>query len=188
MNGEFGRVPRVIVGISRSRASWWALAWAVGEARRRGARLLLVHIFRPPFVPAAADFSFGVLTVPQDPYGDRLEHGYALIRRAITQAVGWMPDDVAIEQQVLPGRPAAELARLAQGDDVIVLGCRRRGLVRRLAPGSVGRACARRSDCPVVAVPEPSAAAAALTAGAAAGPVRAHWRRWVPHRGAQTAS
>jgi len=36
MGGETGRVPHVIVGISRSPASWWALAWAVGEARRRG--------------------------------------------------------------------------------------------------------------------------------------------------------
>jgi nucleotide-binding universal stress UspA family protein len=186
MNGEFGRVPRMIVGISRSRASWWALAWAVGEARRRGARLLLVHIFRPPVAPVAADYRYGVLGVLRDPYGDRMERGHALIHAAVTQAVGWMPGDVAIEQQVLPGRAAAVLARLARGDDVIVLGCRRRGLLRRLAPGSVGRACARRADCPVVAVPEPSATA--LAAGAAAGPVRTQWRRWVPHRGARTAS
>jgi len=45
---ETTRVPCLIVGVSRSRASWWALAWAVGEARRRGARLLVIHVFRPP--------------------------------------------------------------------------------------------------------------------------------------------
>jgi len=97
--------------------------------------------------------------VPRDPYGDRMEHGYALIHRAIAQAVGWMPGEVAIEQQVLSGRPAVELARLAQREDMVVLGCRRRGLLRRLAPSSVGRGCVRRADCPVVAVPEPSATA-----------------------------
>jgi hypothetical protein len=48
-----GRVPRLIVGISRSPASWWALAWAVGEARRRGVRMLLVCVFHPPVDPAA---------------------------------------------------------------------------------------------------------------------------------------
>jgi nucleotide-binding universal stress UspA family protein len=186
MNGGTGPVPRVIVGISRSPASWWALAWAVGEARRRGACLLLIHVFRPPSAPVVADYRYGVLSVPRDPYVDCMERGYALIGGAITQAVGWMPGDVAIEQHVLPGRPAVKLARLAHGDDVIVLGCRRRGLLRRLAPGSVGRACARRADCPVVAVPEPPATA--LAAGAAAGPVRSHWRRWAPHRGARTAS
>ena len=141
------------------RASGWALAWAVGEARCRGARLLLVHVFRPPAAPVVADYRYGVLRVPRDPYGDRMEHGYALIHRAIAQAVGWMPGDVTIERQVVSGRPAVELTRLARGDNVVVLGCRRRGLLRRLAPGSVGRSCARRADCPVVAVPEPSATA-----------------------------
>jgi nucleotide-binding universal stress UspA family protein len=48
MKGGTGRDPRLVVGISRSRASWWALPWAVGEARRRGARLMLVNVFRPP--------------------------------------------------------------------------------------------------------------------------------------------
>jgi len=186
MDCEAGRVPDVIVGISRSPASWWALAWAVGEARRRGARLLLIHVFRAPAAPAVADYRYGVLSVPPDPYGDCVDRGYALIREAIAQAVGWVPGDVPVERQVLSGRPAVELACRAQGDDVIVLGCRRRGVLRRLAPGSVGRACARRAHCPVVAVPEPSVTV--LTAGAAVGPARARWRRWVPPRGAQTAS
>jgi nucleotide-binding universal stress UspA family protein len=141
MNGGTGRVPRMIVGVGRSRASWRALVWAVGEARRRGAYLLLVHVFRPPAAPVVADYRYGVLSVPQDPYGDRMEHGYTLIREAITRAVDWMPGDVAIEQQVLPGQPAVELARLAQGDDVIVLGSRHRGLLPT-GPG-LGGACLR---------------------------------------------
>ena len=58
--------PRLVVGISRSRASWWgALAWAVGEARRRGARLLLVNVFRPPVAPPSADTGYGAA---RDPY------------------------------------------------------------------------------------------------------------------------
>ena len=168
MYGGTGQVPRLIVGISRSEASWWALAWAIGEARRREAGLLLIHVFRPAAAPYAEDYRSGVLSQPRDPYGEQMEHGYALIHKAVTQAVGWLPGDIAVEQQVLCGRPARELARLAQGDDVIVLGARHRGLLRRLAPGSVGRACARRADCQVVAVPEPSATA--LASAAAAGP------------------
>jgi nucleotide-binding universal stress UspA family protein len=64
MNGGTGRVPRLIVGISRSRASWWALDWAVGEARRRGARLLLVHVFRPPVFPSPDDVGSEALACP----------------------------------------------------------------------------------------------------------------------------
>ena len=70
MNGETGRVPRLVVGISRSRASWWALAWAVGEARRRRARLLLAHVFRPLVAPATAAYGEAGLSMPRDPYAD----------------------------------------------------------------------------------------------------------------------
>ncbi len=184
MNGGSGRVPHLVVGISRSRASWWALAWAVGEARRRGARLLLVNVFRPPVTSSTAIFGQGSTGAPRDPRAKRVAHGNALIRTAIAQAVGWMPGDLAMEQQVIPGRPAAELASLAWGGDLLVLGSRRRGWLRRLAPGSVARACARRADCPVVVVPEPSPSA--LTAALPASTVRGHWFRWMPRRGART--
>lgn len=185
MNGESERVPRIIVGVSRSQASWWALAWAVGEVRRRGGRLVLVHVFRPSAEPSTADYRAGFPALPQDPYRERVEYGYALIRQAIHHAVGWLPCDIEIEQQVLAGRPPAELAGLAHGDDLIVIGARHRGPLRRLAPGSVGRACARRANCPVVAVPEPSAAA--LVSAAAAEPARKHRHRW-GLRSARTAS
>ena len=186
MNGETGRVPRVVVGISRSRASWWALAWAVGEARRRGARLLLVHVFSPPVAPAAADYRHAGFGTCRDLYADRVAHSNALILTAIRQALGWMPGDVAVEQQTISGRPAAELASLAWGGDLLVLGSRRRGWLRRLAPGSVARACARRARCPVVIVPEPWPNA--LPASLPADPVRGHWFRWVPRHGERTAS
>lgn len=184
MSGATRRVPRLIVGISRSRASWWALSWAVGEARRRGARLLLAHVFRPRFLLSSEIDPYSA-SVLQDPNADRAADGNALIWAAIDQAVGQMPRDVAFEEVILPGRPAVELARLAHGGDVLVLGSRHRGWLRRLAPGSVARACARRADCPVVTVPEPSPSA--LAAVLPADSVRGHWRRWMPHREARIA-
>ena len=186
MNGETVRVPRLVVGISRSQASWWALAWAVGEARRRSARLLLVHVFRPPVAPGAADYAQGGFGTPRDPYADRMAHGNALIVTAIDQAVGRMPGDVAMEQQVISGRPAVEIASLAWGGDLLVLGSRHRGWLRRLAPGSVARACARRARCPVVIVPEPSPRV--LPAPLPADLLGGHRFRWVPHRGERTSS
>lgn len=183
MNGRTSRVPRLVVGISRSPASWWALAWAVGEARRRGARLLLVHVYRPRFV-SAAETSGDYGRVCLDPNADRAADGNALIWAAIGEALGRKPRDVDMEQVVLPGRPAAQLARLAAGGDLLVLGARHRGPLRRLAPGSVGRACARRASCPVMIVPEPSPAALRATLPANSMPAdsaRGHWPRWVPH-------
>ena len=155
METETARVPCLIVGVSRSRASWWALAWAVGEARRRGARLLVVHVFRPPAGGYMVQTGPGVFVSFPDPTQGRAAHGHALIRTAVAEAVGSMPGDVSTERQVISGRPAAELARLAYGGDLLVLGSRHRGWLRRLAPGSVARSVARRTRCPVVIVPEP---------------------------------
>ena len=120
---------------------------------------------------------------PRDPYAAHVAHGSALIRTAINQAVGQMPGDVTVEQQVVPGRPAAELADFARGGDLLVLGSRHRGWLRRLAPGSVARACARRTDCPVVIVPEPSPQA--LPAPWATASIRGHRFRWGSRRGAR---
>jgi len=182
VNGGADRVPRLIVGIGRSRASWWALAWAVGEARRRGAQLVLVHVFRPPVAPAPAYYGQAGPGMSRDPYAGRVAHGNTLIGTAIDQAVGRMPGGMAVEKQVIPGRPAVELAGLARGGDLLVLGSRRRGRLRRCAPGSLARACARRADCPVVMVPEPSPRA--LPASLLVGSVRGHRFRWAPRRGA----
>ena len=94
-----------------------------------------------------------------------------------------MPGDVTVEQEVVSGRPAVELADLAWGGDLLVLGSRHRGWLCLLAPGSVARACARRTDCPVVIVPEPS-----LPAPWATALIRGHRFRWVSRRGARATS
>ena len=186
MNGGRDRGPRLIVGISGSRASWWALAWAVGEARRRQATLLLVNVFRTPAAACAADYSPGLVGTPLDPYAARVAYGNALIETALQQVLGRVPGDVRVEQEVVCGQVAATLAGLAWGDDLLVLGCRRRGRLGRHAPGSVARACARLADCPVVIVPEPLPSEHA--AFSAAGPGRSHWFGRMPHRGARAAS
>jgi nucleotide-binding universal stress UspA family protein len=178
-------VPRLIVGISRSPASWWALAWAIGEARQRGAQLLLVHVFRPRGISLVEADDF-LTPVPGDPNADRLADGHDLISTAIDQAVGRLPRGIAVERAVVPGRPAVELACLARGGDVLVLGSRHRGWLRRHAPGSVSRACARRANCPVVVVPEPSPSALAVALPTDA--VRGRRYRWLSHHEQRTAS
>ena len=178
MGAGASRVPRLIVGISRSPASWWALAWAIGEARQRGAQLLLVHVFRPRGISLVEADNF-LTPVPGDPNADRLADSHDLISTAIDQAVGRLPRGIAVERAVVPGRPAVELACLARGGDVLVLGSRHRGWLRRHAPGSVSRACARRANCPVVVVPEPSPSALALALPTDA--VRGRRYRWLSH-------
>ena len=117
-----------------------------GAAAR--AELLLVNVFRPPVAPPSADTGYGAT---RDPNADRVRRGNALIGTAIEQAVGRIPDEVIMNRETISGRAAAELASLARGGDLLVLGSRRRGRLRRIAPGSVARAD-RRPLCR--AVPE----------------------------------
>jgi len=186
VNGGPDRDPRLIVGISSSRASWWALAWAVGEARRRRASLLLVNVFHTPAAPCAADYSPSLAGTPLDAYATHMAYGNALIETALQQVIGRIPSDVRVAQEVACGPVAATLTSLAWGDDLLVLGCRHRGRLRRHAPGSVARECARRAACPVVIVPEPLPSEHAVFS--VADPGRSHRFRWMSHRGARVAS
>ncbi len=186
MDDTTSRVPRLVVGISRSRASWWALAWAAGEARRRRMPLRLVHVYRPPFAPPVeVSPRYPAPGTLVDPDADCVAAGKRLIHMAVAEAVGRMPRDVIVTEAVVPGRAATKLTSLAHSGDVLVLGSRHRGRLRRLAPGSVARACCRRADCLVVIVPEPSprTLAEALPAD-----IRGHRRRWLPRREADMTS
>jgi nucleotide-binding universal stress UspA family protein len=144
------------------------------------------HLPPTPVAAGAAVACPGMPPTSRDLYADRVADGNALIRTAIDQAVGSMPGDVAVEQQAFSGRPAVELARAVWGGDLLVLGSRRRGWLRRLAAGSVARACARRAGCLVVIVPEPSPSV--LQASLPAGLARVPWFRRVPRHGARTVS
>ncbi len=186
MNDPKSRVPRLVVGISRSRASWWALAWAAGEARRRGATLLLVHVYRPPLLPPAeVNPRYPAPGTLADPDADCVAAGKRLIDMAVAEAVGGVPRDITVDAAVVPGRTAAELTALARGGDVLVLGSRYRGRLRRRAPGSVARACCRRAGSLVMIVPEPSPR---TLADALPDDTRARRRRWLPHREARVTS
>jgi nucleotide-binding universal stress UspA family protein len=135
----------------------------------------MVHVLRPPVGGYMVEIGPGVFVSSPDPARGRAACGHALIRTAVAEAVGSMPRDVSIERQVICGRPAAELARLAYGGDLLVLGSRHRGWLRRLAPGSVARSVARRTRCPVVIVPEPPSRA--LPAPWPARSAHGHWFR-----------
>ena len=58
--------------------------------------------------------------------------------------------------EVVRGRPADALLRLAGTVDLLVIGSRRWGAVARLVLGSTGEALLREAECPVLVVPRPT--------------------------------
>lgn len=71
---------------------------------------------------------------------------------AIVAGVLGAAPPVPVRQVVRRGRPAGQLAKASQGAQMLVLGRRRRGGLRRLLSGSVSAQCVALASCPVLTV------------------------------------
>ncbi len=150
---------QIAVGLDGSLASRHALRWAVREAVRRGADVLVVTA-----VPSIVD----------GPVPDRLVAAYRMQRVAIVAARAAVPgtDDLLVGRQVLVGDPVTALCHAAAAADLLVLGSdESSGLPDTSIPGRVARRLAARrargGRCPLVVIPT-AAAERPLPAGVAA--------------------
>jgi nucleotide-binding universal stress UspA family protein len=138
------RAGRVIVGVDGSLGCFGALRHAVAEARRRGAQLCAVRVVREdhPWV--------GVVQISEDD----LETLRERIQSAFDEALGGVPEDLAIRSVVMTGEPGPALVEYAsREEDLLVVGASWRRGIRRLWQRPVGAYCARHARCPVLTVP-----------------------------------
>lgn len=144
-------IGRVIVGVDGSPGSLEALRHALGQARRLGAVLMPVLAWIPPGGQA------GARRAPSAQYHELLrEFAEAQLRRAFDQGLGGIPDDVALNGLVIRGAAGAALVASAdRGNDLLVIGAGRRGLLRHPFHASTARYCLAHATCPVIAVPPP---------------------------------
>jgi nucleotide-binding universal stress UspA family protein len=129
---------RVVVGVDHSPASLAALAWAVDEARARGAVLVPVAVREQELAT---------------PVAPELETSEC---RALLGAAGAAGADaepaVRVEPQVLAGHASRALLDAAADADLLVVGSRGRGGFTALLLGSTSSQCAQHSTGPVVVV------------------------------------
>lgn len=140
VDGTGGAAGAVVVGVDGSAGSRTACAVAAAEARRRGARLLVVHAVprpgaRDPWAVAAPTLR---------------ERAEGLLESARADAESGGGLDVETAQWV--GRPASLLVEATGPGDLLVVG-RRRSADHPGRWGSVSLAVASRARCPVVVVP-----------------------------------
>jgi nucleotide-binding universal stress UspA family protein len=158
----------IVVGVDGSAGSDAALRWAVAEARLRGSKVRVVHVYQAPQLPlteaaigAPAGMGVPVFTESADELRQAAE---AEATRLIEEAVGRMGSDslngLEIERAVLPGPTAQTLIESAQGAELLVLGSRGRGGFLGLLLGSVSQQCAHHPPCPLVILPSPDEAEA----------------------------
>ena len=142
------KIENVLVPIDFSEGSRAALDYAVGLARKLGARLTALHV-APPYVTYEPLPAFPPLA-PLDPARQRtLEES---LRGFVTPPGSEQP---LVEVFVTEGDPADEILAHAttSGTDLIVLGTHGRRGFERWVLGSVTERVARKADRSVLAVP-----------------------------------
>ena len=129
---------RVVVGVDGSPASRRALAWALEEARRRGAMLEAVHAWSEHGRLSVADAD-----------------GEQAAREQLAVAVGDVDTSVLAQpvgQVVVHGSAGPAIVDVAAGAELVVVGSRGLGGFKELLLGSVGQHVAHHAPCPVIVV------------------------------------
>jgi nucleotide-binding universal stress UspA family protein len=139
---------RIVVGVDGSPGAQAALLWAVDEARRRDAELMVVEAWVPQGPMA------GPLIAPgADAWGETIERS----RKDLMSQVESLRDgSVRLTTKLLGGPPHDALESLSRDADLLVVGSHGRGAVGRTVLGSVSSHVCRHARCPVVVVPRPA--------------------------------
>jgi nucleotide-binding universal stress UspA family protein len=141
---------RIVAGVDGSPSAYDALRWAAVEARRRSARLDIVHAWVIPelLVPTGAVF-VGAAEELERASASVLDTAAAWLTSALEEDGGKAPDH---ELRSVAGSPAAALLDQARGADLLVVGARGLGSFRGLVLGSVSQQCASHATCPTAVV------------------------------------
>jgi len=140
---------RICVGIDATPESAAALEMACDLARRTGARVRLLAVAddRLPgwvgYVPTPVDEETFEAVLDQ-----RVAAARAMVAERLDHCAG-----LEAEVDVVCGSPAGELILASEGTDLLVLGSRRWGPIRRLALGSTAEQVIRHTACPVLVPP-----------------------------------
>jgi nucleotide-binding universal stress UspA family protein len=139
-------IRRIAVGVDGSEGSLAALAWALDEARIRGAEVDAVLAY-------TTDLAW--IDVGSDAAALFVERAAISARDALHGILASLPDPspVVVRPLVVEGAPAAALAEVARTAELLVVGARGRGGFTGLLLGSVSQRCAENAPCPVVVIP-----------------------------------
>ncbi|PVG81678.1 universal stress protein [Nocardioides gansuensis] len=137
----------LVVGVDASKCSDHALRWAVEEARRWGAPLVVIRAWSITTAPRPAD-------VPH-PVMPSLEEYETAVHADLERQVREVIRDgsrVEISLQPVHQRPAQALLDASRTAAMVVVGSRGRGGFAGLRLGSVSEKLVRHSHCPVTVV------------------------------------
>jgi nucleotide-binding universal stress UspA family protein len=136
----------IAVGFDGSKQSWAALHAAGSIAARRQASLLLLAVAPPPHYGYAAVLA--VLSAREvEDAGRRGKE------KVLEEALETIPPGITAESRILAGDPPDALAKASEEVDLLMLGSRGYGPLRRTSLGGVSGALMRSASCPVLILP-----------------------------------
>jgi nucleotide-binding universal stress UspA family protein len=135
---------RVVAAVDGSRESVAAARWAADDARRRAARLDVVHVWQMPYL----GFSPMTSTLFDE---SLIETEAAATLHGVLNSVD--TDGVEVKPIVLRRPTVAGIIETARGASVLVMGSRGLGAVQRTVFGSVATQVSYHAPCPLVVIP-----------------------------------
>jgi nucleotide-binding universal stress UspA family protein len=138
----------ILVPTDFSESARHALTYGMSFAREYGARLVLLHVVENLTVGYASD----LFPVPMAEVFQEIS-GYARAELAKLGAEA-REKDIEVEEQVVQGKPSAEIIRFAaeRSVDMIVLGTHGKGMLDQALFGSTTERVVRRAPCQVLSV------------------------------------
>lgn len=141
----------IVVGIDDSPGARKALKWAAREAKLRGVRLDVIHVWAVPVQWAqgyGVEWTLDIESLDRD-------------TQSITEdLVDGMLDEAEKPAEMtvasVEGNASEVLLEASKSAEMIVVGTRGRGGFARMLLGSVSNAIAHHAVCPVVIVPSPA--------------------------------
>ncbi|HST38512.1 MAG TPA: universal stress protein [Conexibacter sp.] len=142
VGGDGRRLARIAVAFDGSESSARGLDQAVALAQRDGATVVLVNVVDVGIAPPLA---FDLNTYLRERHGDA--------RAVLARGAESVAARAAVEQRQIEGQPAPALVELSADFDLMAIGSRSRGAIRRTLLGEVTAQLVRRAACPVLVVP-----------------------------------
>ena len=136
------QVGRIAVAIDGSKAACRALEWAIAEADRRDADLLVVHAWQYPYESTSERFERGRDIAQVD--------AATVIEEATRKAAGRRAG--VVDSHLVEGSAVEVVLDVADRVDLVVVGSRGRGGFKSMLLGSVAISVAGGATCPVIVV------------------------------------
>ncbi|MGV0792499.1 universal stress protein [Mycolicibacterium sp. XJ1819] len=138
----------IVVGVDGSAPAKLAVEWAAREASSRKLPLTLIHVIQSPMVQMWPE-----VPTPPELVALQEKNGHAILREAARTAQDTAGDSaIEVKTELITAGALPTLIDVSKEAEMIVVGCRGLGPIRRRLLGSLSAGLIRHASCPVAVI------------------------------------